>query len=117
MNRKKYLPALVCLLATVSLLTIAMSTMTACGKSKKSSVSSVVGTYQTPQVGEKLVLKADGTYRLVQNAATGIAGTFSGTWTLKGNKITLQLNGKPSVGQVLSDGTIKDDGGDVWTKQ
>ena len=114
MNRKRYLPALVCLLATVCLLAIAMSTMTACGKSKK---SSVVGTYHTTKAGDQLVLKADGTYNLVQSAATGLAGTFSGKWTLKGSKITIKLKNQSTVGKVLSNGTIRDDEGNIWTKK
>ena len=114
MNRKRYLPALVCLLATVCLLAIAMSTMTACGKSKK---SSVVGTYHTTKAGDQLVRKADGTYNLVQSAATGLAGTFSGKWTLKGSKITIKLKNQSTVGKVLSNGTIRDDDGNIWTKR
>ena len=114
MNRKRYLPALVCLLATVCLLAIAMSTMTACGKSKKSSVA---GTYHTSRAGDQLVLKADGTFHLTQTAATGLAGTFSGKWTLKGSKITIKFKDQSSVGKVLSNGTIRDDDGNIWTKK
>ena len=114
MNCKRFLPALVCLLATVCLLAIAMSAMTACGKSKKSSVA---GTYHTSHAGNQMVLKADGTYRLVQTAATGHAGTFSGKWTLSGSKITIKIEGESSVGKVLSNGTIRDDEDNIWTKQ
>ncbi len=121
MNCKKHLLALVCLLA------LAMLTITACGKSKSSpsaspsaspiTASSVVGTYHTSHAGEELILKADGTYHLIQTFDKKNAGTFDGTWTLKGDKISLKFPDRSAVGEVLGDNTIMDDSGEIWTKQ
>ena len=124
MNRKRCLPALVCLLVTACLLTLATLTMSACGKSSKSGTakneitkSSLAGTYHSQKAGEQLLLRADGTYRLKQDTEDTLAGTFSGPWTLSGRTITLKIQGKNHPGTVLSNGKLKDDVGDIWTKQ
>ena len=119
MNYKKHLLALVCLLMMV------MLTLTACGKSSSSGTtgnkitkSSVVGTYHTSHSGELLIIKPSGVYYLTQVAdSKHDAGTFSGAWLLSGNKIKLKIKGKYYAGTVRSDGTIKDNNSEIWTKQ